>query len=80
MEIPKKIQRLIDRREKLAMNLINVSNELDEWLEKNGADFMDSDLADSTLTGCMIYCEPQNAKSNVENYIEYKMGIKLRRV
>lgn len=73
MNIPKKIQRLIDRREKLAMNLINVSNELDEWLEKNGADFMDSDLADSTLTGCMIYCEPQNAKSSVENYIEDKM-------
>mgnify|MGYP000839707795 CR=1 FL=1 len=39
MKIPKKVQRLIDRREKLAKNLIDVCNELDTWLEKNGADF-----------------------------------------
>ena len=41
MKIPKKVQRLIDRREKLAKNLIDVCNELDTWLEKNGADFND---------------------------------------
>ena len=45
MKIPKKVQRLIDRREKLAKNLIDVCNELDTWLEKNGADFNDSDLS-----------------------------------
>lgn len=73
MKIPKRIQKLIDRREKLAMNLMSVSSELDTWLEKNGADFMDSDLVNSTLTGCMIYCEPGNAKSNVEDYIKDKM-------
>lgn len=73
MKIPKRVQNLLDRREKLAMNLMSVSSELDTWLEKNGADFTDSDLADSTLTGCMIYCEPGNAKSNVEDYIKDKM-------
>nr|DAY49516.1 MAG TPA: hypothetical protein [Caudoviricetes sp.] len=62
MKIPKRVQNLLDRREKLAMNLMSVSSELDTWLEKNGADFMDSDLVNSTLTGCMIYCEPGNAK------------------
>lgn len=73
MKIPKKVQRLIDRREKLAKNLIDVCNELDTWLEKNGADFYDSDLVDSTVTGCRIYCEPENAKSDVEDYIKNRM-------
>lgn len=73
MKIPKRVQNLLDRREKLAMNLMSVSSELDTWLEKNGADFMDSDLVNSTLTGCMIYCEPGNAKSNIEDYIKDKM-------
>nr|DAQ38797.1 MAG TPA: hypothetical protein [Caudoviricetes sp.] len=79
MKIPKRVQNLLDRREKLAMNLMSVSSELDTWLEKNGADFMDSDLVNSTLTGCMIYCEPGNAKSNIEDYIKDKMWITLRR-
>lgn len=73
MEIPKKIQKLLDRRERLAIDLINVTNELDTWLEKNGADLTDSEITDSTLTGCMIYCEPENAKSNVEDYIKNRM-------
>lgn len=73
MEIPKKIQKLLDRRERLAMDLISTTNELDSWLEKNGADLTDSELTDSTLSGCMIYCEPANAKSNVEDYIKNRM-------
>ena len=73
MEIAKKIQKLLDRREKLAVDLMNISNQLDEWLEKHGADFTDPDLADSTITGCRIYCEPKSAKNDVENYIKNKM-------
>lgn len=73
MEIPKRVQKLLDRREKLAMNLISVTNELDSWLEENGADLTDSDITDSTLSGCMIYNEPVNAKSSVEDYIKNKM-------
>ncbi len=73
MEIPKKVQKLLDRRERLAMNLISVTAELDIWLEKNGADFTDFDIVDSTLSGCMIYCEPGNARNNVEDYIKNKM-------
>lgn len=73
MNIPKKIQKLIDRRDRLAMDLISVCNELDAWLQSNGADLTDSDLADSTLSGCMIYCEPGNAAKNVEDYIRNKM-------
>lgn len=70
MEIPKKIQKIIDRRERLAMELIYVCATLDAWLEKNGADLTDPDIADSTISGCMIYCEPGNAKSSVEDYIK----------
>lgn len=73
MEIPKRVQKLLDRRKQLAMNLISVTNELDSWLEENGADLTDSDITNSTLSGCMIYIEPGNAKSSVENYIRNKM-------
>lgn len=73
MKIPKKIQKIIDKKAQLAMELIAVSNELDTWLIKHGADLTDSDLADSTLTGCMIYCEHGNAKTNIEEYIRNRM-------
>lgn len=73
MDIPKKIQKLIDRRKRLAMNLMSACNELDAWLQNNGADLTDLDLTDSTLSGCMIYCEPGNAAANVEDYIRSKM-------
>lgn len=73
MEIPKKIQKLLERRERLALALMDVKSKVDSWLETNGADLTDSDLTDSTLTGCMIYCEPGNARINVEDYIKNKM-------
>lgn len=73
MEIPNKIQKLIEKREKLALELMEVSSKLDSWLEENGADLTDSDLTSSTLTGCMIYCEPGSARINVEDYIRDKM-------
>ena len=73
MKIPKKIQILLDRRERLAYQLSETCCKLDTWLEENGADLTDEDLCDSTITGCMIYCEPANAKTNVMEYIEKKM-------
>ena len=73
MEIPYKVQKLLDKRMNLAMNLIDVTSKLDSWLEENGADLTDSDITDSTLTGCMIYTDPGSAKQNVEDYIRNKM-------
>lgn len=73
MKIPKKIQKLLERRERLALDLMEVTSKIDSWLELNGADLTDSDLTDSTLSGCMIYCEPANARINVEDYIINKM-------
>ena len=73
MDIPKKIQKLLDRREKLAMNLIRTCCELDTWLQANGADLTNYDIADSANSGCMIYCEPVSAKASVEFYILHNM-------
>lgn len=69
----KKIQKLLDKRMDLAIDLMHVTCELNSWLEANGADLTDSDITDSTLSGCMIYTEPENAKSSVEDYIRNKM-------
>lgn len=57
MRIPKYVERLIQRREELAWELIKVGCDLDEWLEKNHI----STGTDYTATGCMIYCEPNIA-------------------
>lgn len=62
MKIPKYVQNLIIRRERLAKKLMIVSVELDEWLEKQGIPL----CADYTVTGCMIYCEPETARECIE--------------
>ena len=65
MKIPKYVEQLIDRRTRLAWELMSVSVELDEWLDKNnvvcGSDY--------TSTGCMIYCEPSTAGALVKQDI-----------
>lgn len=73
MKIPKNIQKLIDKREQLAIDLMDTEQKLDQWLEKNGADLNDPDLTDSTISGCMIYAEPWAAKELVMNYIRAKL-------
>lgn len=70
MEIPKRVKNMLNKRERLARELNEVSGKLDAWLEENGADLTDSRLADCTVTGCMIYCEPCTAKLSVTSYIE----------
>ena len=57
MRIPKYVEQIIKRRERLAWELMEVSSDLDEWLERNNI----STGTDYTSTGCMIYCEPSTA-------------------
>ena len=59
MKIPKYIDKLIERRMKLAFELMDVSSQLDKWLENN--DFDLTKMNAYTITGCMIYCEPDTA-------------------
>lgn len=66
MKILKYIQNLIIRRERLANELMNVSFELDEWLEEQGIPLG----TDYCATGCMIYCEPEMARECVEEDIQ----------
>ena len=73
MKIPKKIEKLLDRRERLAFQLAEASSQLDDWLENHGANLCDSRLVDCTITGCMIYVEPTNAKECVRAYIESEL-------
>ena len=61
---------LVDALNKRINFLNEVCSKLDAWLEENGADLTDSRLVDCTITGCMIYCEPNNAKLAVASYIE----------
>lgn len=65
MKIPKYVQKMIDDRYKYALKLMSVSADLDDWLESHGIDTGN----DYTRTGCMIYCEPWNARHCVENDI-----------
>lgn len=65
MKIPKYVQDLIIRRERLAIELMNVSSELDAWLERKGIPLG----TDYCETGCLIYCEPETARECVEEDI-----------
>ena len=73
MKIPKKIEKLIERRRKLAEKLNSVEATLDNWIEEHGGDLTNPDICDSVITGYMIYCEPYNAAFNVTKYILEKM-------
>lgn len=73
MKIPQKIEKLLERREKLAFDLLDAESQLSDWLTKKGANFSDPDIRDSTLSGCMIFIEPTTAKQNVRQYIQEKL-------
>ena len=65
MKIPKYVQRLIDRRCKLADELAEVSYALDVWLDENGIQCETYD----THTGVEIYCDPYSSKQRIINAI-----------
>lgn len=73
MKIPKKIEKVIEKRRKLAEDLNSMSIILDNWIEEHGGNLGDPDIYDSVMTGCMIYCEPDNAAISVTKYILEKM-------
>jgi hypothetical protein len=65
MKIPKYVQKLIDRRCKLADQLAEVCYDLDEWLDKNGIECESCD----THTGVEIYCNPCSSRQRIINAI-----------
>lgn len=67
MQIPNKIEQLINKRQKLAEQLNSADVALSNWMEKQGIDM--GECSDFTRTGCMIYCEPDAAAKNVRDAI-----------
>ena len=65
MKIPKYVQKLIDRRCKLADELAEVSYALDVWLDENK---IQCEMYD-THTGVEIYCNPYSSKQRIINAI-----------
>ena len=65
MKIPKYVQKLIDRRCKLADELAEVCYDLDMWLDKHN---IDCEMCD-TNTGVEIYCNPCSSKQRIINAI-----------
>lgn len=72
MKTPKHIDQMLKLRTKLAMELNDVSTQIDNWLSDNGFDLTEEPLNSAALTGCMIYTEPQAAENVVRETIEAK--------
>lgn len=68
MKIPKYIEVLIEKREKLAAELISTDWKLSEWLEKNGVDVEECD----TRGGCEMYVNPWDSAARIKRAIENK--------
>ena len=57
-EVPQYVRHLLERREKLAWDLIGINTKLDKYCDRIGIE----DTNEACLTShIMIYCEPQNA-------------------
>ncbi len=70
MKIPKKIDVLLKRRTRLAMQMMQVNDNLDTWLTLKGFDVNKDPLRDVTLTGAMIYVEPWTSEKIIRQEIE----------
>lgn len=65
MQIPKKIEKLIERRTKLACQLDDVCGELDAWLDAHGIETENEDIHG----GVEIYVNPYDSGERVRNAI-----------
>lgn len=74
-EIPKYVEKLLQRRKKLAMELITVCCEVDDYCETVGVDMVDS-CTNSVLSDVTIYCEPWNAINNTREAIQKALAKK----
>ncbi len=73
MDIPKRIDKLLSKRCKLAEDLNSVSIEIDKWLENHNANLSSDLVSDAVLSGCMIYTEPSTAETMVREYIKNEL-------
>lgn len=67
-EIPKYVERLLERRAKLALDLMDTCHKIDVYCERIGVDL--SDDSNCLHTNVMIYVEPWSAKKGTRRAIE----------
>ena len=67
IQIPKYIEKLLDRREKLASQLIDVCCDVDKYCERIGIPACNDESC--LCTDVMIYCEPWAAKVKTRDAI-----------
>jgi hypothetical protein len=67
-KIPKYIEDLLQRRRNLAMRLMDVCVQVDEYCKRIGVDMNDNTAA--ILTDVMIYCEPDVALRSTREAIQ----------
>ena len=65
MKIPKYIDKLLDRRAKLALGLIDVDFVVSDWIEKNGIEVASEDY----LTGVEMYSNPIDSADRIREAI-----------
>lgn len=67
MRLTKKIEKLIDRRTKLAEELMDVGSQVDSFIYENG---IESEIEEyDMLTGCEIYVNPSASGERVKEAI-----------
>ena len=71
--VPKYVLRLLDKRRKLAQDLLSVCCEIDNYCEKIGVDFNDPDAC--LMTDVRIYCEFDGAYGSTLSVIKKTLGI-----
>ena len=75
MWLPKRIEKLIDRRARLAADLMNVDYELSNWIDKNKIPVEDFDYR----TGVELYTNPyasaRRIKEAVANFNTKDIGM-----
>jgi hypothetical protein len=66
MEVPKYVEEMIKRRERLAMQLDDVCRDLDTWLDKND---IETEMRD-THGGVEIYVNPTESAQRIREAIK----------
>lgn len=65
MKCPKYIDKLIDRRARLARELLMTDYTLSEWIDKNGIEVEPEDY----FGGCEVYCNPDDCAERIRQAI-----------
>lgn len=77
-QIPKYVEKMLQRRQRLAEQLANVSCDIDKYCESIGIDVTSYDVVENgaLATDIKIYCEPSVAHRLTKELIEKQLNEK----